>query len=98
MRRSITHSHAARHDGAGRGTASGRGAVLARETSPALFVGDLVGDFAAHRPSGYEGVLDELDAAPDTRPPEGRPTEAWPPADVVWLPEAYYNAALWETT
>lgn len=41
---------------------------------------------------------DEPDAAPDALPPEGWPTEQWPPADVIWLPEAYYNAALWETT
>ena len=54
----------------------------------------------------YERLLDELDAVPETVsemmpaawPPEGWPTEHWPPAEVCWLPEAHYNAALWEAS
>lgn len=35
-------------------------------------------------------------------PPEGWPRDGWPPADedhgIDWLPEEYYNAALWESS
>jgi hypothetical protein len=51
----------------------------------------------ADRDLRYRLLMDDLDRPedPDAWPPEGWPTEEWPP--IEWLPEAHYNAALWES-
>lgn len=52
----------------------------------------------ADRDLRYRLLMDDLyrPEEPDAWPPEGWPTEEWPP--IEWLPEAHYNAALWEST